>query len=226
MTRSDTKQRILDGALALFNVHGATAVSTNHIADELNISPGNLYYHFRSRDDIVDALFHRFEAEIDCVLQPPDLPVADPAGTWIYLHLVFETIARYRFIYWELNRLLSGNAFWRRRFRHVMDRKVVTSRAYCQGLKTAGYLNATDEEIDSLAENIALITTFWLNFEYVRGVTSLDEAAINQGIRQVFALVASWLTPDARDYLETLSRQYRESPPAVPGDEAEGRQRF
>lgn len=213
MTRPDTRQRILDGALGLFNAQSATAVSTNHIADELNMSPGNLYYHFHSRDDIIEALFERYESEMQAILQPPDLPVADPPGTWVFLHLVFETIARYRFIYWELNRLLSGHTSWRRRFGRIMERKVLTSRAYCEGLRTAGYLSATDDDLQALAENIALLTTFWLNYEYVRGVSRLDDAAINLGIRRVFTLVAAWLTPDARDYLEGISRQYRDAPP-------------
>ncbi len=46
MKPASTKQAILTTAIDLFNDKGTAAVSTNHIAEAMGISPGNLYYHF------------------------------------------------------------------------------------------------------------------------------------------------------------------------------------
>jgi len=57
---SGTRDRILEASLVLFNEHGIAAVSTHRIAAELGISPGNLHYHFKSKEQILSWLFRRF----------------------------------------------------------------------------------------------------------------------------------------------------------------------
>ena len=94
----------------LFNQRGESHVTTGHIADELNISPGNLYYHFRNKDEIIHHLFAQFETCID--IEPN--PITDAASAmedlWLYLHLMFERIWAYRFLYRNLNDLLARDA--------------------------------------------------------------------------------------------------------------------
>ena len=53
--------RIVEGALELLNRADGGAVTTNHIAAHLGMSPGNLYYHFRNREEIVRAIFPRID---------------------------------------------------------------------------------------------------------------------------------------------------------------------
>lgn len=63
----DTKERIIDTAIRLFNESGTASVSTNHVAGAMSISPGNLYYHFRNKDEIVAAAFDRVEAQLAAI---------------------------------------------------------------------------------------------------------------------------------------------------------------
>ena len=82
-----TRQRILDTSLAMLNTQGEPNVTTNHIADELEISPGNLYYHFRNKDDIIEQLFARYEERMDNALAAPSGRLPELEDIWLQLHL-------------------------------------------------------------------------------------------------------------------------------------------
>ena len=64
----NTKQRILDTAMRLFNTMGVANVRLQHIADEAGISVGNLAYHYRNKDALIEALFHQIESELQDIL--------------------------------------------------------------------------------------------------------------------------------------------------------------
>ena len=117
-----TRERILETALTLFNTHGEPNVTTAALAEALNISPGNLYYHFRNKDDIVHALFDAFEQDIAPLLQVDGTAQRDAEDLWLFLHLLFETIWRHRFIYRDLNDLMARNRRVRLRMRSLSAR--------------------------------------------------------------------------------------------------------
>src|SRR6266567_9459354 len=76
-TSQRTRDRILEAALRLFNERGTAAVSTNHIAAEAGISPGNLYYHFADKQEIIRALHERYAAANEGLWEPgPGMPAS------------------------------------------------------------------------------------------------------------------------------------------------------
>jgi AcrR family transcriptional regulator len=66
-----TAERILEVTLDLFNRFGEPNVSTTLISAELNISPGNLYYHYPAKDELINALFDRYETALTNCCPPP-----------------------------------------------------------------------------------------------------------------------------------------------------------
>lgn len=206
-----TRDRILQTSLQLFNEHGEPRITTNHIADELDISPGNLYYHFRSKDEIIALLFQQFERRMDAALQTPERRVPNMEDMWLYLHLVFESIWEYRFLYRDLDNILSRNKKLRTHFRRILERKINTATAICKGLVDAGVMDATSEDIAALARNIAVVATYWLNFQSVRASASAapDEGSnLGLGVYQVLSLVSPFLNGEARRLLQQISREY------------------
>lgn len=208
-----TRERILALSLRLFNEHGEPNVTTSAIAEGMNISPGNLYYHFRNKDEIVDALFEAYERDVDALLALPARRTADIEDAWLFLHLLFETILKHRFVYRDLNDLLARNRRIAARFRCIMERKAAAARRLCDGLAAAGQLHATDYELEALSTNMVVVATWWLSYEHVRdprrfGDPQWQDGALARGAFQVMALAGAYLSGDARTLFERLALQY------------------
>ena len=203
-----TRERILDTSLAMFNGQGEPNVTTNHIADELEISPGNLYYHFRNKDDIIEHLFAQYEARMDAALARPEGRLPELEDIWLQLHLVFETIWDYRFLYRDLVEILSRNRKLRLHFARILRRGADSANSVMRGLVRAGIMRASPAELDATATNILMIATFWLNFSAVRGERD-EQQAVRQGIVQVMMLIAPFLRDSERLHLNTLTAAYR-----------------
>lgn len=203
-----TRDRILQTSLLLFNEYGEPRITTNHIADEMDISPGNLYYHFRNKDEIIWLLFEEFEQRMDSTLQVPERRIPDMEDMWLYLHLVFENIWAYRFLYRDLDNILSRSKKLRNHFRRIIERKISTATAICQGLVEAGVMSATPEDISTLSRNIAVIATYWLNFENINSSIHNDSERLARGVYQVLALVVPFLQEPARALFAEISREY------------------
>ena len=206
---SSTRERILEASLAMFNSQGEPNVTTNHIADELGISPGNLDYHFRNKDDIICQLFARYEQRIDEALLVPDDRPLELQDVWVQLHVVFECMWEYRFVYRDLVDILSRNRKLRVHFARILKRATQSALEVMRGLAKSGILRASADEIHAAAQNIVLVTTFWLNFDAVRGSkkeTGLED--IGRGIHQVMMLVAPFLRDAERLHLNNLAGVY------------------
>ncbi len=203
-----TRERILAVSLALFNDRGESHVTTGMIADELAISPGNLYYHFRNKDQIVERLFDRFEERI-AIAPPQTSGAAAIEDLWLYLHLMFEAIWDYRFLYRNLDDIVGRNRRLREHFRRIVSAKLGAVEALCGGLAEQGLLSARPAEVRALALNVLVVSTYWLNFRAVAGgAGDARDADAGTGAHQVLALVAPYLTGEAREHVERLGREY------------------
>ncbi len=216
-----TRERILEISLRLFNEFGEPNITTTIIAEELNISPGNLYYHFRNKDDIVDSIFVQFEGEINRMLAVPADRRPTIEDVWLYLHLMFELVWRYRFFYRDLSDLLSRNRKLELQFKQIYQHKILVARQLCDGLRSDGALEASDMEIDALASNMVVVASYWLSYEYVLNPRKYTEQqvmadALMRGCYQVLSLVGPYLRGDTHalflKLVEEYSRRFKEKP--------------
>src|SRR5213593_846555 len=128
-----TAERILEVTLDLFNRFGEPNVSTTLISAELGISPGNLYYHYPAKDELINALFDRYERALNELLNASD-GVRNVEDAWFFMHTLFELIWQYRFLYRDLNDLLSKNRRLETHFQWVLKNKTRSVKALLDGM--------------------------------------------------------------------------------------------
>ncbi len=208
-----TRERILELSLRLFNDFGEPNITTTVIAEEMGISPGNLYYHFRNKDDIVNSIFVQFEAEIVRMLNVPAGRRSQMEDVWAYLHQMFELIWRFRFFYRDMNDLLSRNRTLELQFKAILDHKNKIARQMCEDLRSVGSLAATDAEIAALAANMVVVATYWLSYEYVRNPRKYGEQqvvadALDRGCWQVLSMAGPYLRGESRERFDKYASHY------------------
>lgn len=160
-----TKDRILDAALHLFNTQGTGAVSTNHIAEAAGISPGNLYYHYRNKEEIIRAIFERQFAALDVAFELPTdrLPTLEDIQSFVRVN--FEIMSAYTFIYREMIALLRQDEVLRSRYIAIRARGYEGFQAIIAAYAQSGLLTIPidDHTITQLADICWLISEFWLS---------------------------------------------------------------
>jgi AcrR family transcriptional regulator len=211
-----TAERILDVSLALFNQLGEPNVSTTALSAELGISPGNLYYHFPAKDTLINALTDRFEASLDDLLRAAP-QVRHVEDAWLFFHMLFELIWEYRFLYRDLNDLLSKNRRLEAHVQAALRKKIAAVRELLAGLSLGGGLTLPHQEAPHLAKSMVVLITYWLSFEYAcdpRHALEPEVAgnALLRGAFHVLHLLAPHLDADQQELLHHLARQYSADP--------------
>ncbi|WP_420593495.1 TetR/AcrR family transcriptional regulator [Deinococcus sp.] len=198
-TKISAKDRILDAALTLFNAQGSANVTTNHIGEQLKMSPGNLYYHFRNKEAIIRALFARLDQTWD---QDYGLPTDRPLrleDVTHFLHLTFETMWRYRFFYRETPNLVHNDPELAQHYRHVRERGLKDTEVLLEALIDGDVLRPSARTaLPELSVLIRIVTDNWLNFRAL-GDEPVDPTQMRAGVGLVLSIARPYFTPSAQD---------------------------
>jgi AcrR family transcriptional regulator len=209
-----TAERILEVTLVLFNRFGEPNVSTTLISAELKISPGNLYYHYPAKDELVNALYARFEAALQELLAAAP-GVRDVEDAWLFVHMLFELIWQYRFLYRDLNDLLSRNRKLETQVQRMLHDKSQALSALLQGLARTAGITIAVADAKALATSMTVVLTYWLSHEYACDPRHALEpgkagAALARGAYHTLSLLMPYLDAASRDHLRLLAGAYRE----------------
>jgi AcrR family transcriptional regulator len=207
-----TAERILEVTLELFNRFGEPNVSTTLISAELGISPGNLYYHYPAKDELINALFDRYQRSLAELLGAAE-GVRHVEDAWLFFHTFFELIWQYRFLYRDLNDLLSKNRRLETQFQFVLRNTGKAVRQVLQALSDGGAVRIEAAEAGPVATAMVVVLTYWLSYEYVRDPRKALEpetagAALARGAYHSLSLLMPYLDAASKAHLRGLVGAY------------------
>ena len=161
------KQKILETALKLFNESNTQTATTNHIAKAMNISPGNLHYHYKNREEIIRKLYLQLKDEMS-------LPVEELPKTIKALNehekLLIQVQWKYRFFFRELLFLFTRDEELKKMY--IEDNLAHRGRIkmVMQNLIANNELQIDDEEkLEHLVDTILMSWQFYTSYIYTLG---------------------------------------------------------
>jgi AcrR family transcriptional regulator len=211
-----TAERIVVSALDLFNRFGEPNVAATMVAADLGISPGNLYYHYPGKEDIVNHLFGKYQHDLQGLLTAAK-DVKDLEDAWFFLHSLFELVWRYRFLYRDLNDLLGKYRQLEQALKQVLSDKHDAFLILLTCLSDKGWLTQNSTERESSATQMLVMLTWWLSYEYVRDPRhALEDAnaqgGVSRGAQQVLGLLLPYLQAQPKAQLLALLQMYKAPP--------------
>ncbi|EON87191.1 TetR/AcrR family transcriptional regulator [Plesiomonas shigelloides subsp. oncorhynchi] len=206
-----TRDRIIQTSLELFNQRGERNVTTNHIAAHLGISPGNLYYHFRNKEDIIHAILCEYADHLALAFQPKQQSELSLDVLMGYLDAIFYTMWRYRFFYANLADLLGRDERLQRQYLAAqadLDQKLI---AIMRNMHASGLLDMSAEALPEFVHTMKLIVTCWIPYQSTQSPqTLITRQVVYQGVLSMLNLMRPMMTPVGKERIERLSAHYRE----------------
>lgn len=204
--RLHTRERILASTLSLFNQKGPEAVTTAEIAKSVHINQGNLYYHFRTKESLVLALFSRFEADaLALVGQANAVQGTDSKAYAGFLRKWFSLTWTHRFLFRDIPGLLAIAPGLKTPILMVSSGMRISVDVIFQRMEDAGLINVALSDRKPLMTNMWIVSTYWAIYLGLQeGVAELTPQHVHWGLSQLASLLRPYLSLQARADLEAM----------------------
>lgn len=218
-----TREKIIQASIVLFNEHGERNVTTNHIAAHLGISPGNLYYHFRNKEDIILSIYDEYARNLLLDTFPLVSENVEPLDAIIlYMDTVFQMMIKFRFFYSNLSVLLDKSPALREKYVAVQQSIAERVSQLLISLKAADIINFEDDELVDIVSILRIVNTFWLSFYQTQNLTTeMNDTVFYQGVLKILVILRPYTTEHALPELIKARNIYKQRAQEILTDDEE-----
>jgi AcrR family transcriptional regulator len=177
-----TKNKITQKAIDLFNERGTAAVSLNSLAETLDISTGNLQYHYRSKEEILRVILEVMFNEWNAVYQEMDIESFTMDTLRRTLRINFNLVWKYRFFYRELNALLRSDEILAKRYATIQEQRLAEQEMLTKQMaRSSGVRPMSKLELHNMVLAGWVLSNSWLSYVESTGRT-VDETAMDDAV--------------------------------------------
>lgn len=204
-----TKDKIVDASLELFNQFGERSVTTNHIAKHLSMSPGNLYYHFRNKEDIILSIVARYIEFITSTISSPSDDTPAEAFLESYCSQVFESLWHFRFFHASMPAILQRDERLHEHYliaHHLLERRATSA---LNRLKAEQLIDIDEADIEGLVELMRLVTGFWVSYSMANSLNEdITKTKVYEGVVKLILLISAYSTAEGKLVFNGLRERY------------------
>ncbi|MCR9224949.1 MAG: TetR/AcrR family transcriptional regulator [Hyphomonas sp.] len=204
-----TRDRILETARNLFNTRRFGNVTTADLATECGIAEGNLWYHFKNKRALLEALTEGFLVEVEhrlALLPSDEARVLEDYAAMIAA--LMSEIRRYRFLYRDQADYGEHTDQLLERLPGIYRDTLSQFQAFLHAMVKAGHLDLDRERLPSLATNIVIVLRYHLEFLRESGADSdVGSGAVESAVEQHLTLFRHALSEQAAKRLDLALSQ-------------------
>lgn len=204
MKTAKNRERILLASIDLFNQSGVVAITTNHIASHLSISPGNLYFHFRNKEEIVRELFDRMCDATYRVWRsgdknrPPRTPVE-------LIEQSFDVFWEFRFFHREMYHLRLKDPQLARKWRaHIQKTMRLLKSTYDHWVQDGIMRPISDpKEMEVISDSVLITSSAFMHF-LESPEKPVSRKSLKRGIHHIARLLLPYHTDSFRTQMQSF----------------------
>lgn len=195
-----TKDKILKCALGLFNEKGISQVSLRTIAAEMQISLGNLTYHFKKREEIIEALYLALVGKLDYAIKEEMLGENPFKLLFNIPDVTISCFYEYRFLMLDFVYITRNHSMIRKHYQKLMKVREQQFESILNGLIDAKLIREEiiDNEYKFLFKNLRIVSDFWLSATYIDRNSAIRKKDLLEGSRLLKQMLFPYLTVKGR----------------------------
>ncbi|OHX14032.1 TetR/AcrR family transcriptional regulator [Chromobacterium sphagni] len=195
-SQSPTFDKIIEASLQLFNQEGERVITTNHIAERMNISTGKLYYHFRNKEEIVNELYQRYVKGMGEQLSAAINHCNSIEAMVGAMEKTLRHIWSFRFLPQSLPSLFCVNPVLAENHQQISRGQLNNKLGQLFArLREQGMLQGDDSQLQHLVQHFQMVQTGWVTSIRNSASAAELERMVEAGCRSLMYLLSPYVSP-------------------------------